>query len=108
MDQNEVEGKLQKGAGRVQSAMGDLTGDSKSQAEGAARQVAGKVQDTYGRVVDAVSGARDNMNEVGGQLLDQLDDFGGTLAQQIEERPFASILIAGAVGYLLALMTTRR
>jgi uncharacterized protein YjbJ (UPF0337 family) len=101
MDQNEIEGKAQKLGGKVQSAVGDLTGDTKTQAEGMGRQVYGKVQDAYGQV-------RDNAGEMGGQILDKLDELGGTLAQTIEERPFASVLVAGAIGYVLALLTTSR
>lgn len=101
MDENELEGKARDIGGRVQSAYGDVTGDTKNQAEGAYRQAAGKVQDAYGQV-------RDSAGEVGGQFLDQIDEFGGTLAQKIEERPFASVLIAVGVGYLLALVTHRR
>lgn len=108
VDQNEIEGKAQKIGGKVQSVVGDLTGDANTQVEGRARQAYGKVQDAYGKVSDAVSSARENVNEVGGQLLDQLDDFGGTVAQHIEERPFAAIMIAAAVGYVFGMLTTRR
>ncbi|KQM78205.1 CsbD family protein [Xylophilus sp. Leaf220] len=50
----QTEGTVQKLAGRVQDAVGGLTGDTGTQAEGKARQVAGKVQETYGEALNQV------------------------------------------------------
>ena len=61
-----------------------------------------------GASVRVVGPDEDAAREMGAQFMDQLDELGGTLAQKIEERPFASVLIAGAVGYVLAMMTRRR
>ena len=50
----QAEGTVQKIAGRVQDAVGAVTGDADNQAEGKARQVAGSVQQTYGKALDQV------------------------------------------------------
>ncbi len=54
MDKDRVEGKVKDVAGRVQRQVGEWTGDTKDQAEGAAKQAEGKVQHAWGKVKDAV------------------------------------------------------
>ncbi len=54
MDKDRVEGKVKDVAGRVQRQVGEWTGDTKDQAEGAAKQAEGKVQSAWGKVKDAV------------------------------------------------------
>ncbi|WPB58358.1 CsbD family protein [Xylophilus sp. GOD-11R] len=51
---DQAEGTVQKLAGRVQDAVGAVTGDTSTQAEGKARQAAGEAQKTYGEVVDQI------------------------------------------------------
>jgi uncharacterized protein YjbJ (UPF0337 family) len=55
MDKHRVEGKVKDIAGRVQRQVGEWTGDTKDQAEGAAKQVGGKVENAWGKVKDAVN-----------------------------------------------------
>ena len=54
MDKDRVEGKLKDIAGRAERQAGEWTGSEKTQAEGAAKQVEGKVQNAWGKVKDAV------------------------------------------------------
>lgn len=49
-----AEGTLQNIAGRVQDAVGGATGDTSTQVEGKARQLAGKAQQSYGDVLNQV------------------------------------------------------
>jgi len=84
------EGAFQNVAGKVQDSVGGLTGDAKTQAEGKARQVAGKVQDAYG------------------EAADQAQDIAANVNRSVEQQPFAAILIAGVVGYVLGWLTHRR
>jgi len=90
MDENEVSGAVRQAAGKVQGAAGDLLGDAKTQAEGAAREVAGKAQETYGQAREA---ARSAVTQVG---------------RGVEQQPVTALLIAGAIGYALGLLTARR
>ena len=53
MDENKVEGTVRDAAGKVQDAVGGLTGDAKTQVEGKARQVYGQAQANYGDAMDA-------------------------------------------------------
>jgi uncharacterized protein YjbJ (UPF0337 family) len=55
MKSEQVEGVAEKLAGKAQSAVGKLIGDSGLDAEGAARQASGQLTKTYGDTLDNVS-----------------------------------------------------
>ena len=55
MKSEQVEGVVEKVAGKAQSAVGKLLGDSKIEAEGAGRQAAGQLTQTYADALDSVS-----------------------------------------------------
>lgn len=50
--EDQIEGTLQKVAGKVQDAFGGATGDAGIQAEGKVRQAAGMAQQKYGELLD--------------------------------------------------------
>jgi uncharacterized protein YjbJ (UPF0337 family) len=58
MDENEFEGAARDLGGKVQDAVGGLTGDAEIQAEGKWNQAAGKAQKTFGAAADEI---RDNV-----------------------------------------------
>jgi uncharacterized protein YjbJ (UPF0337 family) len=90
MNENEVSGAVQQGAGKVQSAAGDLLGDTKTQVEGAAREVAGKAQEAYGQAKEVAHSAA---QQVG---------------RGMEQQPVIALLVAGVIGYALGVLTARR
>jgi uncharacterized protein YjbJ (UPF0337 family) len=53
MNKDRVEGKVKDLAGRIERQAGEWTDDPKKQAAGAAKQVEGKVQNTWGKLKDA-------------------------------------------------------
>ena len=53
MDKDRVEGAAKQVKGSVKEAIGKVTGDTKTQAEGAADKAAGKTQSTVGGVKDS-------------------------------------------------------
>ncbi|NHW99329.1 MULTISPECIES: CsbD family protein [Pseudomonas] len=55
MKSEQVEGVAEKLAGKAQSAVGKLMGDSKMEAEGAGHQAAGQLTKSYGDALDNVS-----------------------------------------------------
>ena len=109
MDQNRFEGAARKVGGKVEGAVGDLTGDSRTQAQGAADRFAGDAQNSYGQAKDAVRGAAGRVSEqagdYGSQILDQVEEAGDYLAEQVDSRPITAILVAAGVGFLIALAT---
>ncbi len=59
MDEDRLKGVAKQVTGSIKEAIGKLTGDTKTQAEGLAEKTAGKVQDTIG-------GAKDTMRDAAG------------------------------------------
>lgn len=58
VDENEFEGAARDFGGKVQDAVGGLTGDASTQAKGKWSQAAGKAQRTFGEASDEL---RDNV-----------------------------------------------
>ena len=102
MDENQVEGTAKDIGGNVKSAFGDLTGDTKTQASGAVDQVVGTAQRAYGNLKDKVTSSG-----AGSAMIDQLDEASAFLGDTVAERPLTSLLVAGAVGYVLAMLMRR-
>ena len=122
MDTDRVVGTAKKVGGKVEDLAGDLTGDSKLQADGAVDQVKGAVQAAYGQAKDTVRDYADQAQDIAGDAYDQgrryLDegrkrfpeaeryyqDGREVVSKHVGESPLAALLIAGAVGYLAALV----
>ena len=60
MDEDRIEGALKNVGGKIKEGFGKLTGDAKTEAEGKAEQVEGKVQNTWGGAKDTVRDAVDD------------------------------------------------
>jgi uncharacterized protein YjbJ (UPF0337 family) len=56
-DKDRVEGSAKNMGGKLKEGLGNLTGDSKLQAEGKADQTEGKIQNAVGGIKDAVKDA---------------------------------------------------
>ena len=88
VDENEIEGTLTEGVGKLKDAAGGLTGDTSTQAEGKVDQLQGKAQAQYGDLLD--------------QAKDQLEDVTALMRDQ----PLAALGIAAGVGFLLGWLLT--
>jgi uncharacterized protein YjbJ (UPF0337 family) len=62
MDKDQVKGKAKDVTGRVERKVGEWTGDKKTEAKGAAKQVEGKAQNAWGTVKDAIKHPPKNNN----------------------------------------------
>lgn len=82
VNENEFEGAAREFGGRVQDALGGLTGDAKTQAEGKLNQAAGKVQRTFGASVD--------------EILDT-----------VKEKPFVAMAGVAAASFLLGFLARK-
>ncbi len=101
MDENRVEGAAKDIGGSIKSTVGDAIGDDKLAAEGTVDQIVGTAQRTYGKVKDRAGSA-------GTAAADQLDQISAVLGDTVAERPLTALLVAGAIGYVLARLTTSR
>jgi uncharacterized protein YjbJ (UPF0337 family) len=59
MDKDQVKGTLDDAAGRVKRQVGEWTGDTETQVEGAAQQVKGKAEKAWGNVKETARDAKD-------------------------------------------------
>lgn len=57
MNKDNVKGTIDDAAGRAKRQIGEWTGDTETQAEGATQQVKGKLEKAWGNVKDAVNKA---------------------------------------------------
>lgn len=57
MDKDRIEGAARSAKGTIKEAVGKVTGDKKTEAEGQADKAAGKVQNTVGGAKDAARDA---------------------------------------------------
>jgi uncharacterized protein YjbJ (UPF0337 family) len=112
MDKDRIAGSAKDFAGRVEGVVGDAMGDAQTQASGRAREAAGSVQNLYGQAKDAARDAGDaavnyakGAYEQGGETL---RDGSQVLAKRVQENPLGALLIAGGIGFALALMMTRQ
>lgn len=69
MDKDRVKGKIDDAAGRAKRQVGEWTGDTKTQVEGAAQQVKGKVENAWGKAKDAVRDTKDQIKRPRGSKM---------------------------------------
>jgi uncharacterized protein YjbJ (UPF0337 family) len=74
---DQIEGTAREFGGRVQEAVGSMTGDAKTQAQGLYNQASGQAQQTAGQVSDV-----------------------------IKSQPLVSALVALGIGYVLGRLTS--
>jgi uncharacterized protein YjbJ (UPF0337 family) len=111
MDKDRIAGSAKDLAGKVEGAVGDAAGDAKTQTSGRMREAAGTVQDLYGQAKDA---ARDISDAATGYAKDAYENSGDTfregsqaVARKVQDNPLGSLLVAGGIGFALALLMTR-
>ena len=78
MDKDRIAGSAKDFAGKVEGAVGSMAGDAKTQASGVAR--------------DAAETLRDGSQAV---------------AKKVEDNPLGALLVAGGIGFALAMLMTR-
>jgi uncharacterized protein YjbJ (UPF0337 family) len=83
VDANRPEGTLRNIGGKVEDAVGGLTGDSSTRLRGKANEAAGAAQDMYGQAADGVR------------------DFA-------TEQPMMALLAAAGLGLMLGIVIARR
>jgi len=111
MDKDRVAGPAKEFAGKVEGAAGDVAGDLRTEAAGRAREASGTVQDLYGQAKDAAREAADAAASYTKHAYansgDALHDVSNALERKVQENPLGSLVIAGVVGFALALFMRR-
>lgn len=109
MDTDRIAGTTKDVAGKVEGGIGDLTGDKETQASGRAREAAGVVQNLYGQAKDAARDASDAAMDFAKDKLgtDTVRDSTQALTQKVQDNPLGALLVAGGIGFALALLMSR-
>ena len=82
MDEDRIEGAARNFGGKLEDAVGAITGDKATQARGQANRAAGAVQNAYGQAVDGVR------------------DFAS-------DQPLVAVLSAMGIGIIIGLLLNR-
>jgi uncharacterized protein YjbJ (UPF0337 family) len=111
MDKDRWAGAAKDAAGKVEGAVGDLAGDAQTSAAGRAREAAGTVQNLYGQAKDAARSAGDAAVNLAKDAYDKpgetLRDGSEVVAKQVRDNPLGALLVAGGIGFALAMIMTR-
>ncbi|MEH3119088.1 MAG: CsbD family protein [Methylorubrum populi] len=116
VDTDRIVGTAKDLGGRAQGAVGDALGSNRDSLEGRYREAEGRAQRLYGQAKDTVRDIADDVGDYAGDAYDRVSRHGGTYLRdgrervetQVGENPFLALLIAGAVGYGLALLLHSR
>jgi uncharacterized protein YjbJ (UPF0337 family) len=86
MNKDRIAGSAKDFAGKVEGDVGSMAGDAKTQASGLVREVEGLLQDLYGQAEDAYENS--------------------AVAKKVEDNPLGALLVAGGIGFALAMLMT--
>jgi uncharacterized protein YjbJ (UPF0337 family) len=101
----QVTGVANQGVGRVQDAVGGLTGHADLQAKGKIKEAVGTVQQAFGEAKGSVKDAfEDTLEGLQGQVQEQLD----AVETYVVSKPLPAIAIAGAIGIVVGLLLRGR
>ena len=102
MDKDRIAGSAKDWAGKAEGAVGDVTGDTDTQAAGRVREAAGKVQNLYGQAKDVARDAADSASDFARKAV--AGEGQEALAKMVQDNPLGSLLTAGVIGFGLALL----
>jgi len=109
MDRDRVAGAAKDAAVKVEGAGGDLAGDAETRASGRLREASGTVQNLYGQAKDAARDAGDtaaSFVDTYDHSGDTFRDGSGAVAKQVRDNPLGALLLAGGIGFALAMILT--
>jgi uncharacterized protein YjbJ (UPF0337 family) len=111
MDRDRIAGSVKEFSGQLEAAVGDVTGDASTEAAGRGTEAAGTAQNLYGQAKDV---ARDATGAAVSYAKDAFQNSSETfrggsqaIANRVQHNPLGSLLIAGGIGFLLALLVSR-
>lgn len=112
MDENRVTGTAKSFAGKAEGAFGRAAGDAKTEASGRAREAEGVAQKIYGQAKDAANDLGDVASGIAKQAGDVAGDYyrdgSRAVAAKVQEQPLGALLVAGTIGFTLALLLNRQ
>ncbi|MDI4232664.1 CsbD family protein [Bradyrhizobium sp. 31Argb] len=107
MDTDRIAGAAKEFAGKAEGAVGEMTGDSKTEASGRAREAAGAVQNLYGQAKDAADTAVNYAKETYENRGETIRSGQQALTKTVQDNPIGALLVAGGLGLALGLLLSR-
>jgi uncharacterized protein YjbJ (UPF0337 family) len=108
MSEDRIEGAARQGLGRAEDAIGGLTGNGRTQANGKIDQAKGKIQDAYGQIKgqaqDALDQAQTRARDALEQAQSKAQDIYGDVEDYIRQNPLAAVGVGVGVGIVLGLL----
>ena len=112
MDENRIAGTARNIGGKAEEGFVHVTGDAKTEAEGVVNQIKGTAQDLYGQARDTASQFADDAADAGRQAAlasrraaaasgHAAASFQRTLGDAIVSQPYAAVIIAFGIGWLV-------
>lgn len=102
---NDVDNKLQKVGGKVQSTIGDAVGSPANSVEGRVRSAAGAAGEWVGEAQETVEDAAQTMRAKAGRAVDAtgetLSDARDSATRAVQDYPLSALVIAGVIGFAL-------
>jgi uncharacterized protein YjbJ (UPF0337 family) len=111
MDNDRIAGAdMERAYRKAEGAVGEMAGESKTEASGRPHEAAGTVQNLYGQAKDAAREAADTAVNYAKDTLGNSDTLRSgqqALSKTVHDNPIGALLVAGSIGFALALMLTR-
>ena len=115
MDENRITGAAKELGGKIQGKVGDVTGDNETAVKGKATELKGSAENIVGQAKDAVRGVADQASDLANEAIKKgrekfpevehaYRQSGDAAVQYAKESPLMFAVMAGALGYLLALV----
>jgi len=105
MDMNRIDGTLKGAVGKGEELLGKIGDRPGVQAQGLADQVAGAAQNLYGRSKDGFNEAVDRIPDAWAGAADAgqraYKESSQQLAARVGKQPIETLLLVGALGYLV-------
>jgi uncharacterized protein YjbJ (UPF0337 family) len=97
MDEHRTAAAARNVSGGIEDGLGGVSGDTRSQVQGVIDQAQGTAENLYGQAKDAAGTAAEGVRK-------SASSFEDTVRHTIEDRPYAAVAIALALGWLLGRM----
>ena len=94
MDDDRLSETAKNPAGKVEEGFGHATAETKTHALGQLKQTEDSIQDLYGQAKGSAGDAIDAVRKMPGSVED-------TIRHYIENRPYATVAVALALGWLI-------
>lgn len=107
MDANDLNKLFDGFRGDIAKLSETVAGIAKSQAEQTASRLQGTVNGVSDTLTDAASRVASRGQAIAADAQDQLKGLSGDLEDQIARNPWTAILVAGAVGMVMGLVSRR-